>query len=153
MFSAKQVSKASRTELLCACFILMFGAIACSGKHKAAAPEPGSPTQEQMADCAVADTDDPPVVESYWPPGTFAVRDDIPDDFVRDWYSTQLCAMGEAPLAPPNDETVRIRFLWLPSFRPAISVRIEHTAGKTNMTAIELDGAGGYAAGRVSKKN
>ena len=105
-----------------------------------------------MADCAVADVEDPPVVESYWPPGTFAVREDIPDDFVRDWYSTQLCAMGEAPLAPPNDDTVRVRFTWIPSFHPAVSVRIEHKGAQTSMTAIELDGFGGYEAGRIAKR-
>ena len=152
MFAEKRVSATSRAELLYAVFILTFGAIACSDRNESSTTEPGLPTQGQMTDCAVADADDPPVVESYWPPGTFAVREDIADDFVRNWYSTQLCAMGEAPLAPPNDETVRIRFLWLPSFRPAVSVRVEHMADKTNMTATELDGAGGHAAGRVSKR-
>ena len=95
--------------------LVLIGIVACSDGQESAMAAPTVPTQKQMADCAVADADDPPVVGSYWPPGTFTAQpqfgqENMPDDFVRNWYSTQLCAMGKAPLAPPRDETVRVMY-------------------------------------------
>jgi hypothetical protein len=102
-----------------------------------------------MVACAEAETTDRPEVASYWSPGTF---DEAIDDFVRSWYSAQLCAMGETPLARPPPGGMRVRFLWLRSFHPGIVVRVEHTPSHTQLVAIELKGAGGYAPGLVSRR-
>ena len=108
-----------------------------------------SPSPSEMASCAVADYSDRPVFASYWSPGTF---DEADDQFVRDWYSTQLCAMGEPHLEAPPQGGVRVRFLWLRSFHPGVAVRIEHFRGRTRLVAITLDGAGGYAPGSVAHR-
>jgi hypothetical protein len=102
-----------------------------------------------MATCAKATSSDRPVVLAYWAPGTFSERN---DDFVRSWYSTQLCAMGEVPLVKPSDGRIHIRFLWLRTFHPGIAVRVENDGNDTHLVAIELDGAGGYAPGAVGRR-
>jgi hypothetical protein len=102
-----------------------------------------------MATCAKATSSDRPVIPAYWAPGTFSERN---DDFVRSWYSTQLCAMGEVPLVKPSDGRIHIRFLWLRTFHPGIAVRVENDGNDTHLVAIELGGAGGYAPGAVGRR-
>jgi hypothetical protein len=110
-----------------------------------------------MAACADATDDGRPVVQSYWAPGTFKVKTffgqhSFLDNFRRNWYSTQLCAMDEPRLSAPAGKETRIRFLWLRSFHPGISVRVERDARGARLLAVELSGAGGYAPGSVAKR-
>jgi hypothetical protein len=123
--------------------------LGCSSPSTPAPPTGAAPSAAEVTACATAETTDRPAFASYWSPGTF---DDPTDEFVRHWYSAQLCAMGEAPLAAPSQRGTRVRFLWLRSFHPGIAVRIEHGAQGTKLTAIELDGAGGYAPGAVARR-
>ncbi len=102
-----------------------------------------------MAACAVTQSSEAPVVGSYWVPGTFG---DVAEEFIRGWYSNQLCAMGEPTLTRPSSDGQRIRFLWLRSFHPGIAVRLEKTPETANLIAVELAGAGGYAPGEVARR-
>jgi hypothetical protein len=47
---------------------------------------------------------------------------------------------------------IRIRFLWLRSFYPGISVRIEHSEKGSQLLAIELNGDGGYEPGAIARR-
>lgn len=150
-------------------FMVCLAAVACGEARQDAVSLPPegheAPPPEQMAACAAAGNRDSVATPEYWRPGTFALHD-MPKDWpeaskteaavaggdaaLRRWYSTQLCAMGEAPLSAPPAGRVRLRFLWLRTFGPGISVRVEHSRGGTRLVAIELDGAGGYAPGKVA---
>lgn len=104
---------------------------------------------ELMAACAVARYEDSVTTPEYWKAGTF---DPESDEFVRQWYSRQLCAMGELPLGRPTTGHVRVRFLWLRSFHAGIAVRIEHSLDMSRLLATELDGAGGYEPGGIARQ-
>jgi len=84
---------------------------------------------EQVRACQTnALLEDPPPVASYWEPGTFA---DDPDELIRNWYSAELCAMGEGPLELPAEAgALRFRFLWIRSFDPPVAIRIEYDGQK-----------------------
>lgn len=75
--------------------------------------------------------------------------------FYERWFGGQLSAMGEQPLIDDGDLgdfVYRFRYLVLPSFEPAYAVRIdEDRVGGLHMTWTLLDGAGGYAPGRVQE--
>src|SRR5437870_9923999 len=71
---------------------------------------------------------------------TVAFREVLPspalDPFRRCWYTQFLVALKESALpAPAGPTDVVYRFLNLPSFRPAISVRIERRAILERATA------------------
>ena len=91
--------------------------------------------------------------EGYFPKDTWSER---VDDFVAGWYSTHLRAMSEPSLkdAVGGDATV-YRFLWLRTWGQPIAVRIERRGETRTLTAVRLDGAGGYDPGaeveRVSR--
>lgn len=70
--------------------------------------------------------------------------------FHERWFGDQLRAMGERPLWT-GDRRARVdRLLVLPSFAPAVAVRITRAGdGATAVTTL-LDGAGGYAPGKVA---
>lgn len=113
----------------------------------------GKPSDAERAACAEFELSDPSAaasVAAYWPPGTFDSDPNL-DGFVRAWYSSQLCAMGEPRLSAGNsgDRTV-IRFLWLRSFDPGIAIRVTRSADAYRLSTIRLDGAGGYAPGNVA---
>ncbi len=73
----------------------------------------------------------------------------------QDWFSSQLAAAKEPSLyAATLSGTPRrvIRFTWLRSFHPGITVRVEEDADHTwRVTAKQLSGAGGYEPGHVAK--
>ena len=86
----------------------------------------------------------------YFPSGTLA-PDQSSDTFRDRWYSQHLKAMGEPVLyqdGPPG----AIRFTWLRSFHHPIAVRVSPSDGSYQLTATELDGAGGYAPGNVVRR-
>lgn len=85
-------------------------------------------------------------------PSTRYFGDDF-NDFEKQWYSSALRAMGEPSLlatAPADAEVYR--FLWLRSFHHPIAVRITRQGDAIELHAVELDGAGGYDAGRVARR-
>ena len=152
---SKTVRTTSKSRIgLCLVFV---GLAACTKHSSPLPPQPGTPSLAEMADCATATSYDRPVVESYWSAGTFQRPPSfgekaLSDEFTREWYTTQLCAMGEAPLTAPAAGSVRIRFIWVRTFHPAISVRVEHSAHETQLFAVELDGKGGYEPGTAARR-
>ena len=100
------------------------------------------------ADCASLE-----VAEFFFPKGVFGER--LPsfdqDAFTREWYSQHLRAMTKPSLSCGESSGESYRFLWLRTWGRPIAVRIE--AGRSStLTAVELDGAGGYEPGKVSRK-
>ncbi len=66
------------------------------------------------------------------------------EPFRRCWYTQFLVALKESALpAPAGPTDVVDRFLNLPTFRPAISVRIERR-DSIRMTVSQTEGWGGY---------
>jgi hypothetical protein len=73
-------------------------------------------------------------------------------DFLADWYSEDLFAMKEPSLTTLRDEkpgAVAYRFLWTPSFHPALTVRIVPSASGATLFAVQLEKAG-YGGGKPS---
>lgn len=67
-----------------------------------------------------------------------------------DWYGKHLKAMNEPSLITRRKEGVEIyRFLWLRTFHHPIAIRVERTVETINISAVELDGQGGYEPGRI----
>jgi hypothetical protein len=67
------------------------------------------------------------------------------------WYGGQWAALNAAPLcARTRNQPEVYRFVWLPTFHPAIAVAISDSTGKWWLHATRLNGAGGYAPGEVS---
>ncbi len=129
--------------------VVISSLLGCSDPSTLGPPSSITLTARDIAICAKWRSGDLPISASYWSPGTF---DESSDELLRNWYSAQLCAMGEAPLAAPSPGRSRIRFLWLRSFQPGVAVRVEFIPGATELVAIELDGAGGYAPGTVARR-
>ena len=123
-------------RLLLACVVLALVWTACTHPSQPPSTEVEL-AKETVQRCQVTPLlDEEPAIASYWPAGTFASR---PDDIIRRWYSAELCAMGEAPLvAPRGRDAVRLRFLWLRSFHPSISVRVESNGRHAQLVAVEL---------------
>jgi hypothetical protein len=74
-------------------------------------------------------------------------------DFRLNWYSEQLCAMGEPPLLALSrrDRVATVyRLLWLPSFHHSVCVRIDQTGEGARLRARVLDGRGGYDPGQIA---
>ena len=66
------------------------------------------------------------------------------EPFRRCWYTQFLVALKESALpAPAGPTDVVYRFLNLPTFRPAISVRIERR-DSIRMTVRQTEGWGGW---------
>lgn len=77
-----------------------------------------------------------------------AFREVVPylslEPFRRCWYTQFLVALKESALpAPAGPTDVVYRFLYLPTFRPAITVRIERP-DSIRMTVSQTEGWGGY---------
>jgi len=84
-------------------------------------------------------------------PPTDSITGEPPLDHQRVmWYSTHLAAMGEATL--PKGQRESYRFLWLRTFHHPIAVRISRTGSHCDLVAKQLDGAGGYAPGRLATR-
>lgn len=66
------------------------------------------------------------------------------------WYSGQLRAMDEPALGPTQNPVYR--FTWLRSFHHPVAIRINAEMGRFRLTAVELDGAGGYKPGKVLRR-
>ncbi|HET6432829.1 hypothetical protein [Dyella sp.] len=87
----------------------------------------------------------------YFPGGALNPASPQSDGFENRWYSRQLEAMSEPALTPvPGSRTYR--FTWLRTFHHPVAVRVAMTSTRCALHAIELDGAGGYAPGKVYRR-
>ena len=88
---------------------------------------------------------------SYFPAGSLDPTSSDLDNFVNDWYSAHLSAMSEPVLVPKPDRRT-YRFTWLRSFHRPIAIRVDATSEGATLTAVELDGAGGYDPGKELRR-
>jgi len=86
-----------------------------------------------------------------FPPHSLAPDDARSDAFRNQWYSKQLVAMDEPALAASSNART-YRFLWLRTFHHPVAVRVVRDAAGDRVIATELDGAGGYAPGKVLRR-
>lgn len=98
----------------------------------------------------------PPVYDRMYAPCASLGRS-LPrfDDLHRDWYSKHLAAAGEPSLfeRARTGQGDILRFLWLRTFDAPVIVRIEGLRGTApRLVAVELDGQGGYAPGKVRRR-
>jgi hypothetical protein len=99
-------------------------------------------------DCAKVDA-----AEFFFPKGVLGeqLSKFDADAFTREWYSTHLRTMAEPSLSCGQSDDESYRFLWLRTWGHPITVRVE--AGQPHtLTAVELDGAGGYEPGKVVRR-
>lgn len=87
--------------------------------------------------------------ESYFPPGVLAENGNVwQDEFRRNWYSKHLKAMEEPPLLALAQRGVgAFRFIYLPSFRHPIVVRIQKSKEELFLVIKKLNGRGGSNPG------
>src|SRR5262245_8575536 len=108
----------------------------------------GADVRAGRADCSTLDA-----AEFFFPMRVLGER--LPhfdeDAFHRTWYSTHLRAMAEPSLSCGDSSGESYRFLWLRTFGRPIAVRVE-TGKPSTLTAVELDGAGGYQPGKISRR-
>lgn len=74
------------------------------------------------------------------------------DQFPRTWYSKHLRAMSEPSLSCSTTAVEAYRFLWLRTWGAPIAVRLERNADVAALSAVTLDGAGGYDPGVVTER-
>jgi hypothetical protein len=72
------------------------------------------------------------------------------DAFRETWYSKHLRAMGESQLTEDSAESYR--FLFLRTFHDPVAVRISCAERNCDLTAVRLDGSGGYEPGSVAER-
>jgi hypothetical protein len=105
---------------------------------------------EERAECGTLESD-----LFYFPRGSLGEKrgDHDLDQSQRVRYSKHLRAMGEPSLScrPPALETYRL--IWLRSFHAPVAVRLEFEKATATLTAVKLNGKGGYQPGVVTKKN
>jgi len=90
----------------------------------------------------------------YFPEGWMGERTERfdADQFARHWYSAFLREMDEPSLSCGDGEGDAFRFLWLRTWGRPIAVRLHRSSGGASLFAVELDGAGGYEPGKVSRR-
>jgi len=67
------------------------------------------------------------------------------------WYGKQLRAMDERPFCTDSGYVAEAyRFTWIPSFHPAVTVRIDLTVTGYRLTGKILSGFGGYEPGSLA---
>jgi hypothetical protein len=74
------------------------------------------------------------------------------DQLLREWFAQHLRAMVEPTLSCKDPGGEVYRFLWLRTFDFPMAVRIAKVKGVATLSAVELDGAGGYEPGKVSRR-
>lgn len=69
------------------------------------------------------------------------------------WYEDQMKAAGAKPLCSTGSGAVeRYRLIWLRSFHNPIIVTLARRGESVELTSVRLDGAGGYAPGKVVER-
>src|ERR1700683_2387680 len=89
--------------------------------------------------------------QQYFPDHAF-YSDEHRNQFVVEWYSKPLKALGEPSFWELSQRSHQqlYRFLWLRSFSHPVAVRLElRPDGSAILTIQTTDGAGGYAPGRL----
>ena len=90
--------------------------------------------------------------EYYFPVGALEPHNAESDAFRRRWYSSHLRTMDEPSLSCGPDSREAYRFLWLRTFHRPIAVRVAAHGDTVTLTLVELDGAGGYAPGKIANR-
>ena len=89
----------------------------------------------------------------YFPKGALDSWRPKIDSLLGDWYSKYLRTMQEPSLScGPRVDGYAYRFLWLRSFHHPIAVRFEKVGPQATLSAVELDGTGGEAPGKILKQ-
>ena len=90
----------------------------------------------------------PQATDYFFPIAFFYPDKAYMDDLIRESYSSHLSAMREPSLSCEAG-VEDYRFTWLRSFDHPVSihVNVDGSTGTHTLTAIELDGAGGYEPG------
>jgi hypothetical protein len=100
------------------------------------------------SECPSLDADD-----YYFPKGSLDPSQSKVDGITRDWYSKYLRGMMEPSLScGERADGFAYRFLWLRSSHHPIAVRIEKSGSSVGLNAVELDGTGESAPGRIVKR-
>ena len=107
------------------------------------------PAAFTVATTLIAGCSSPPPPEHFEPGVFLPERPDV-DDMMRTAFSNNLVAMNEPVIAPTTHDSVR--FLYLRSFHHPIAVRVERRLAHVRLTAVELDGAGGYDPGVPTRR-
>lgn len=68
--------------------------------------------------------------------------------FLKGWYSSQLEAMNELPLAALQSEDESYRFLWLRTFHKPVAIHVWRAGERHFIIVKRLNGRGGYDPGR-----
>jgi enterochelin esterase family protein len=75
------------------------------------------------------------------------------DERLKTFTSSYVARMGELPLSSGKEPSdLACRFLWLRTFHHPVSVRIQRSGSSIILRGVELDGAGGYAPGKIAKE-
>lgn len=81
----------------------------------------------------------------YFPPGSLEPECPEIDALFRDWYSRCLGSMSEPSLAcADSDSLPSCRFLYLPTFDPAICVRLERALNGVRITVTKVSFRDGW---------
>lgn len=89
-------------------------------------------------------------VAYYFPPRTLDPQDDWADGFSGQWYGSLLYKAREPSLSCGEREGTTYRFLYLPTWGPALVVRVDLTAGQAVLHAVELTGHAGFHLGEAA---
>ncbi len=89
----------------------------------------------------------------YFPIGALTCDAGVDDAFRRAWYSRALEAMGEPSLSGGTIGQETYRFLWLRTWSRPVVVRFGLDTAPVRLHVIELDGAGGFDQGKVSRRD
>jgi len=117
-------------------FVILALVLFCPGALGEFAPD--------RADCARSAAD-----QFFCPAGVLGKRT---DQSTRAWYSKHLRVMSEPSLSCKSSAAETYRFLWLRTWGAPIAVRVERNGDVATLSAVTLDGAGGYEPGVVAKR-
>lgn len=87
----------------------------------------------------------------YFAKGVLDPQNEGSDSFLSEWYSGALSAAAEPSLSCGKPGNV-YRFTWLRTFSHPVVVSVEDKGKQKVVRVVELDGAGGYGPGKVSRR-
>jgi hypothetical protein len=114
----------------------------------------GSFIVEPSATAKSSECSDPSSDHFYFPEGVLGEKTPKfdADRFARNWYSKHLRSMTEPSLSCRRGPDEVYRFLWLRTWGAPIAIRVERSRATTTLSAVMLDGAGGYEPGKVARR-
>jgi hypothetical protein len=91
--------------------------------------------------------------EHFFPGGFLfpADRRNDADDFVREWWSSSLQRMEEPSLSCDGVGVEGYRLLVVPTWGPALAIRIGALRARTRLSVALLNGQGGYDQGHLER--